>query len=202
MKQFKLFSADVFADNIGTRDQREVLKQEALYHKRLDKTCMAFTNENCWRSRFKYRDQDLAFVISGIEQLVNQAMDYYSRNDPLFPEKMKSYGTPEIDYWTNINESHSKNSLHAHSLYHFVACFYIQAEGTGDLVYHNPANLVEECNTNAPFVSRMAFSPKDGDLFVWPAWVPHEVEMNFSDKQRINIAFNIRFQTPTLIENA
>ena len=33
---------------------------------------------------------------------------------------------------------------------------------------------------------------KDGDLLIWPAWVPHFVEENKSNKQRINIASNIK----------
>ena len=195
-------SADVFTENVGTREQREVLKQAALYHRKMDKASMAFTNENCWRSRFKYRDQDIAFVFEGIDRLLQSAIDFYAQTDPTYQEKLKTYGKPEIDYWTNVNDPMSKNSLHTHSLYHYVACYYIEAEGTGDIVYFNPANLAEECNTSAPFVSRMAVTPRDGDLLLWPAWIPHEVEMNFSDKQRINIAFNIRFQTPTLIYNA
>ena len=33
----------------------------------------------------------------------------------------------------------------------------------------------------------------DGDLIVFPGWVPHDVGPNTSNKQRINIAFNISF---------
>jgi len=36
-------------------------------------------------------------------------------------------------------------------------------------------------------------------LILWPGWMPHETEVNTSDKYRINIAFNIRFQTPFMI---
>jgi Xaa-Pro aminopeptidase len=32
---------------------------------------------------------------------------------------------------------------------------------------------------------------QDGDLILWPAWVPHEVETNFSDRERVNIVFDI-----------
>ena len=116
-----------------------------------------------------------------------------------YPTKVKNYGPPDIDYWTNVNEPMSKNSMHNHALHHFVACYYIQAEGTGDIVFHNPANLLEQCHPHSPFTSRMAFQPRTGDLLVWPAWMPHEVEMNTSDMQRINIAFNIRFKTPHMI---
>ena len=192
MSQFKLISADLFTNRVGTPEQIQQLKQEALSRKEQNPRGMFFTNENCWRSSFKYNNID--WLLTELEQVLSQAVNYYSQTDPLFPQKAPFYGTPEIDYWTNINEPGSKNSLHSHGTYHFVGVFYIQSENTGDIVFHNPANLLEECNPNGPFVSRMAFTPRDGDLLLWPAWVPHEVEMNLSKQQRINIAFNIKFK--------
>lgn len=197
MKQFKLLSADLFCENVGTPEQIEQLKQEALYNFNYKKEKLAFSNEKCWRSEFKYND--INWLIEKIRLLVNASIDYYLQVDPVYPNKIKHYGKPEIKYWTNVNDPGSKNSLHTHSLYHFVACYYIQSSDTGDLVFHNPSNITENCNPHSPFVSRLAFSPKEGDLLVWPGWMPHETEMNLSDKQRINIAFNIRFETPQMI---
>ena len=50
---------------------------------------------------------------------------------------------------------------------------------------------MHDCNQKTPFVRDFTIEPKDGDLLVWPAWVPHFVEENKSNKQRINIATNI-----------
>lgn len=191
VKQFKILSADVFVKNVGTEEQRQQLKEEALEQKKSNPAGIMFTNENCWRGQFQYKN--LNWLMDELGNLVGEAIDYYRQADPLFTKKLSFYGKPVVDYWTNVNELFGKNSLHNHSSYHFVGCYYIQAEGTGDLVFHNPANLLEECNPNSPFVSRMAITPKDGDLIVWPAWVPHEVEANMSNRQRINIAFNIKF---------
>ena len=199
MKQFKLISADAFCKNVGTAEQIAELKTEALCNRNASIGEMSFSNEGCWRSNFKY--QNIDWLLTAIGQLVDEAIGYYAQVDPVYPNKVKHYGMPEIEYWTNVNEPLSKNSLHSHSLHHYVACYYIQAEGTGDLVFHNPSNLLEECHPHAPFVSRMAFSPKAGDLIVWPEWMPHETEINLSKQQRINIAFNIRFQTPRMINN-
>jgi len=44
-----------------------------------------------------------------------------------------------------------------------------------------------------PGTSRMHYTPKDGDLVMWPSWIPHQVERNESNIQRVCIAFNIRF---------
>ena len=48
-----------------------------------------------------------------------------------------------------------------------------------------------ECNPSAPFTADIAINPRDGDLLLWPSWVPHEVDTNFSLKERINLAFDI-----------
>jgi uncharacterized protein (TIGR02466 family) len=192
VKQFKLLSAEVFSNRVGTPEQIELLKQEALARKEANPAGMFFTNEHCWRSSFEYNNID--WLLKELAQVLKNAVDYYSQTDPLFPQKSSFYGKPEIDYWTNINQPGGKNSLHNHGTYHFVGVYYIQADDTGDIVFHNPANILEECNPNGPFVSRIGFTPKSGDLLLWPAWVPHEVEMNLSNQQRINIAFNIKFK--------
>ena len=62
---------------------------------------------------------------------------------------------------------------------------------TGKLTFINPANILNECNLKSPFVRNYSVEPKDGDLFIWPAWIPHKVDRNESDRQRINLAFNI-----------
>jgi hypothetical protein len=197
MKQFKLLSADLFCKNVGTEEQLAQLKEEALFNWNQNQQSMTFSNEGCWRSQFQYKN--IEWLIEEIRLLVNASIDYYLQLDPVYPNKVKNYGKPEIKYWTNVNEPGSKNSLHTHSLHHYVACYYIQSEDTGDLVFHNPSNITETCNPHSPFVSRLAFSPKEGDLLVWQGWMPHETEMNLSNKQRINIAFNIRFETPQMI---
>jgi hypothetical protein len=197
--RFQILSADVFTSNVGTSEQLETLKLEALQQRKLSLDEFCFSNDKCWRSSFKYKNID--YVIAEIQKLVSEAINYYMNLDPLYEDKVKHYGNPTIKYWTNVNEPTSKNALHNHALHHFVAVYYIQSENTGQLVFHNPANLVQECHPHGAFVSMSAFNPKPGDLYVWPGWVPHETETNLSNTQRINIAFNITFETPMMVNH-
>lgn len=194
MKAYKLIEANLFVNNLGTPEQIEVLKNEALKQKEEHPNTVAFSNNGCWRSEFKYKD--ISWLMVGVTELLNIAMDYYKKSDPTFVDKSKRYMKPEVTYWTNVNEPGSKNVIHNHDLHHFVACYYLQAESTGSIVFSNPANLLENCHPDSPFVSQMAYPPNAGDLLLWSGWMPHETEVNYSDKQRISIAFNIRFQTP------
>jgi len=197
--RFPILSADVFTSNVGTPEQIEQLKNEALTQHKISSTELSFSNEGCWRSHFRYSNID--WLIAEIKNLVEESINHYIHLDPLYENKVKYYSNPEINYWTNVNEPLSKNDLHNHALHHYVACYYVQAKGTGDLIFSNPANLLQQCHPHSPFVSLIAFEPKEGDLYVWPGWVPHETEINLSNQQRINIAFNITFQTPKMIHH-
>ena len=197
-RRFPILAADVWAKNIGTSEQRQALIDEAWHHRNQNDQTMGFSNRGCWRSFFKYKDID--WILNEIRDMVTQAGNHYQEHDPIYKEKTRHFLGCEIKYWTNINDQYSKNSLHEHKLYHYVAVYYLQGTGTGDIIFSNPMNLTEGCNPYAPFTSPISFSPNDGDLFVWPAWLPHETEVNLTTRNRINIAFNIRFTAPHNIE--
>ncbi|SVC07402.1 uncharacterized protein METZ01_LOCUS260256, partial [marine metagenome] len=82
----------------------------------------------------------------------------------------------------------------------YAAVYYLQVEDTGELACYNPGNLTENCHATAPWVSVMTYVPNNGDLVLFPGWVPHDVGPNNSDKQRINIAFNISFKVQYLTD--
>lgn len=199
MNVFRILQADVFTkSNIGTESQRVSMIEYAQQVKeKAEHNQLNFSNKGCWRHEFDY--PDISWLIEELRQLTNSAIETYANSDPLYNEKLKSYGPPDVKYWTNINDTESKNALHDHRLHHYVAVYYLQGKGTGDIVWHNPMNLTESCHPHAPYTSRYALSPEDGQLILWPAWMPHETEVNKSNMQRINVAFNIRFQTPRYI---
>ena len=126
--------------------------------------------------------------MSEIGELLNKFADMYSLElsaHDLDKSKVSFF------YWTNVNQPHSRNVMHSHIESHFSAVYYLQATDTGNLRLTNPANILGNCNSTAPFVKDIVFTPKDGDLIMWPSWVPHEVETNFSARERINLVFDI-----------
>ena len=199
MKIFPIIAADLFVKkNIGTNFERESLKNQALIEFEKNDIQMGFSNDGCWRSFFKYNDID--WLIKEVKDSTQQAVDYYCTKDPAYQTKVNEFGDADFNYWTNVNAPGSKNIMHVHSLYHYVGVYYIQTKDTGDLVFHNNANLLQEANPHSPFISRMGYVPEEGDLLLWPGWVPHETEINYSDYYRFNIAFYIRFVTPFYIK--
>ncbi len=69
--------------------------------------------------------------------------------------------------------------------------YYIQGTGTGDIVFRTAQTQDQELTAHLPFTNTHAYSPQDGDLLLFPSYLRHEVLPNPSDRERINIAFNV-----------
>lgn len=183
-----LLRADLFLDNVGTIGQRQLMIDEIKHKQLLCSDGIDKSNPSCWRSSHPCADID--WLMFHITNLLEQAMVHYDREDPAFKQR-KKLDIVKVDYWANINQPRGRNTLHSHKSAQFSACYYLQAENTGSIRFTNPANIMSECNSSAPFTTDTAINPRDGDLLLWPSWVPHEVETNFSLKERINLAFDI-----------
>lgn len=192
-----IFRADLFTKaDVGTVEQRLALVDQIRTAKKEDPIGVSRSNDGCWRKNFdeQYPLENADWLHSEINELLVQAVKFYSAEDHIYA-KINRSDNVTVTCWANINQPGSRNSYHSHKGNHYVALYYLQGTTTGDLILANPANVLADCNLDAPYTHDMAFSPKDGDLILWPAWVPHEVEPNLSQRERINIAFNINIKS-------
>tara|TARA_B100001996_G_C18625171_1_gene579427 strand:+ start:39 stop:737 length:699 start_codon:yes stop_codon:yes gene_type:complete len=186
-----LVHSDLFIkENVGTEEQRKKLKQEILEDKEKTPTILN-SNDGCWRGDNYYPSME--WLYEDVKNLVMESNEHYKIYDNKFAEMLEKCNNTRYTHWTNVNESGSKNLLHTHDHDCWAGIYYLQADGTGCITFHNPANLVQSCPPVSVFTRRVEITPKDGDLFMWPGWLPHEVELNKSDKQRINIAWGVNF---------
>ena len=191
IEQMRLLQADVFMKaNIGL-DKLESLTKELQNLKSKEEDNIGKSNIGCWRYLQPFKNID--WLLVEISDLLNTALELYSPIDPNVA-KTKNNKNLNIDYWANINDIGSRNTLHSHKPAQFSAVYYIQGTGTGELRFLNPANTIGDCNITSPFVRDFIFNPKDGDLILWPSWIPHEVEPNLGNRQRINLAFDLRLE--------
>ena len=189
----QLFYCDLFTKkNVGTKKQRKDLLDKILYLKKNNMSPAEQSNKNCFRSSYMY-GEELNWLRDAIKIFVEEISNFYKDHDESF-NALISQDEQKLDFsiWTNVNEPGSINELHTHKGVSFACTYNLQTEGTGNLVFRNPANLLNDCNQKSPFIRNYKIEPKDGDLLIWPAWVPHYVEENKSNKQRINIATNIK----------
>lgn len=191
MQAITLQRADLLLDNVGTAEQRQQLIKEIKNIQLEYPAGIARTNSQCWR--WNNPCADINWLMLHIMRMLDNAVKFYNSEDKVF-SAMDELEFAQIDYWANINEFGGRNTLHNHKTAQFSAVYYLQAENTGGLVFYNAADIMSDCNMGAPFTRQYRVQPKDGDLLLWPSWVPHEVETNFSAKERINLAFDIKIK--------
>jgi uncharacterized protein (TIGR02466 family) len=102
--------------------------------------------------------------------------------------------------WANINRTGHFNARHVHPRSYLSGVYYVQAsQNSGSIVFHSPVNCKEmiepsyfELSTITANV--MKYEPKVGRCIIFPSWLYHSVEPNFSSDDRISISFNIFYK--------
>ena len=100
--------------------------------------------------------------------------------------------------WLNINDNRQcMNGEHVHGDV-FSGVFYLQApEESGKLVLQNPAinRMWNGCALTAQknqFTGEsIRIEPVEGNIILFPSYLPHSVETNNHDEERISISFNL-----------
>ena len=100
--------------------------------------------------------------------------------------------------WLNINDSRQcMNSEHVHGDV-FSGVFYLSApDESGKLVIQNPAinKMWKGCSLTSQknqFTGEsIRIEPVEGNIILFPAYLPHSVETNNHDEERISISFNL-----------
>lgn len=114
---------------------------------------------------------------------------------------------PDIDEcWSNIHYQGSSTEYHSHSLMPVVATFYVKAKpNCGELVLINP---MEYGLTHIPYEvpieqkTETKLEVLSGDLVLFPGWVRHRTEPNFSDDNRIVMSYNFKYKGKYLSSNS
>tara|TARA_R100000005_G_C4986003_1_gene194347 strand:+ start:1253 stop:1867 length:615 start_codon:yes stop_codon:yes gene_type:complete len=102
------------------------------------------------------------------------------------------------DAWLNINDSRQcMMTEHVHEQT-FSGVFYLSApEESGKLVLKNPAinKMWKGCpltlQKNQFTAESVRIEPVEGNIIFFPSYLPHSVETNNHDEERISISFNI-----------
>ena len=185
--------------DIGTSEQVEQLKRDVLFLAETTQDDSGLSNEGCWRSQIMTHHLnpiDVSWLVKKVEDSINQVINYHMANDIRYQRKIENANLERLEweYWCNVNEPGSANELHAHTIMQWAAVYYVQAEGTGALKFKHPANTFNSCNPMSLNTEDILIHPDDNSLLIWPAWYPHAVLENKSDKQRINLAWNLNLE--------
>ena len=100
--------------------------------------------------------------------------------------------------WVNFNDcraAHNHEHIHTDT---YSGVFYLQVpEKSGKISFTNPGlNKLWQgtmlCRTKNKFTAEhLKFEPKEGHIYIWPAYLPHSVMPNDHDETRVSISFNV-----------
>jgi hypothetical protein len=141
-------------------------------------------NEDVYSDYYDYTPEELPDYAPAIIDVLKPYLQHFAERRPI-----------EIDsMWTQTAYKHQFHRVHNHGNMGWSAILYVDfdsKEHDGTVYYHALNDLREDSNIDV-------FQPKvkEGDLVIFPAYVPHEASMNMSDTPRRIISFNIRDKTP------
>lgn len=114
------------------------------------------------------------------------------------------YNTSELNLrflnmWLNINYKNASNRVHIHSNSVLSGVYYLKcSKDCGNLIF--PRNYSESFilksigdvyEDNTLNHTAISYTPEINKLLIFPSWIPHEVEKNNSEEERISISFNL-----------
>ena len=102
------------------------------------------SNEGCFRSTYEY-GEELDWLRETIRDFIVDISKFYIEHDKTYKDKISQEEQKvDMSFWTNVNEPGSTNVIHTHKGVSFACTYNLQTAGTGNLVFRNPANILND----------------------------------------------------------
>ena len=191
---FKFFPEPVFKFKL--KDFKNLNKElsEYIYKIRAeDGSGIERSNKGGWHSK----NFDLTVKSSIQKKFIIKVQEYILNVFQSCGWKTENQNIRITEMWAIINKRDNFNVLHTHPNCYLSAAYYVKApKKCGRFQVENPniakkhsypeINIRNELNTEGA-----AIDIDEGDLLIFPAYLPHKVGKNESDEDRIVISFNI-----------
>lgn len=165
---------------------------EWIYDYKKDNASEKVSNVGGWQSKGNFYRETPSFsrFMDRIWEQITKTLHSYSEGIELEYLIDTGHNLNLINIWINVNPPGSFNHIHVHPGSLLSGVFWIKApKDSGYLVLRDPNEMNNYClgmNTH-PVI------PKEGGMILFPAYIPHNVEVNESDEDRISISFNLDF---------
>ena len=113
--------------------------------------------------------------------------------------KIGPSGSEITGCWANALEPGAAHAMHSHPNNFLSGVYYVQIQPGADTInFHDPrpqTGIIRPpvVELTAYNTDQVVVSVAEGMLLLFPAWLPHSVSANRSDRQRISISFNVMF---------
>ena len=193
-KIYKYFPQPVFHYRLENFEKHNKELSNYIYNlNKKDPEGVSRSNQGGWHSKpFNLKEKEAA------------PFKFFMSIQMYVADTFKEYGWKYIpgkvnltEMWAIINKKNNFNIEHTHPNNYLSAAYYVKApENCGSFNISNPNQIAREriaiSNKRTEFNQISAqIKPVEGDLLLFPAYLPHSVGMNLSDEDRIVISFNV-----------
>ena len=190
----KLFPQPVFKYQIQDYEKINSQWLKYIYElKKSDNIGVKKSNINGWHSK--------SFNLNNEKEIPNKFFSHIRKN---IEDVFQNYGwvfeeskVKCTSMWAIINKKGNFNIEHTHSNNYLSAAYYVKAPiNCGNFKASNPdiisRNIYPKSKQSTELNSNTAsIKIEEGDLIFFPAYLPHSVEENKSDEDRIIVSFNL-----------
>ncbi len=113
--------------------------------------------------------------------------------------KIAASGFEITGCWANTLEPGAAHPMHIHPNNFLSGVYYVQVQpGADNINFHDPrpqTGIIRPpvIELTAYNTDQVVVSVEEGMLLLFPAWLPHSVSVNVSDRRRVSISFNLMF---------
>tara|TARA_B100000575_G_C22984506_1_gene567906 strand:- start:147 stop:743 length:597 start_codon:yes stop_codon:yes gene_type:complete len=186
------FSTPVWASKIdGYKETNEKIYD---YIKKLndeDNLGISRSNKKGWHSKdFNMSEEKPKMFINLISSALNQTLS--DMNWDLQTQTVKI-----TSMWAIINNGGASNDRHHHGNSTISAAYYVRApKNCGDIVFYDPRPAPVYFHPHSKKANSLncvvnSIEPEEGLLVLFPGYLDHSVNENFSNKERMVISFNL-----------
>jgi uncharacterized protein (TIGR02466 family) len=183
---------DIFKQFVAQIKLKEDLKKLTNFSFKIEKELKGRDKSN--RGGFQSNDLNLKEPV-----LQSLLKNIETNSNILFNNHLKiKYKLSLCNIWVNINRFKDFNIQHTHAYSKLSGVFYVKVPvNSGKISFVNDFPLdffidykyvTEFNNYNS---TEWNFSPEENSLYLFPSWLKHYVNPNFSKKERISISFNL-----------
>jgi uncharacterized protein (TIGR02466 family) len=192
-----VFSTWIYLCDDGPKhlnDQLEDLTRRLMHD---EKNATRRTNVGGWHYAFDLFALDQPVVTAFREQIEQHVRGFLNQ---LRKQTKPSKDRFRLQGWINVNRTSDENLLHCHPGCFLSGTYYVKMPDDmrgGEIVFRDPRGpaiaMYETPGIDLPWVGSGAgipFTPKAGQLLIFPAWLEHRVARFDGTGDRISIAFN------------
>ena len=99
--------------------------------------------------------------------------------------------------WANVNAPGAAHGLHSHPNNFLSGVYYVRVPSGGDTInFHDPRSQTgilrpPVVELTADNTDQVVVQVSEGTVLLFPAWLPHSVDANRGDRDRISVSFNV-----------